>query len=116
MRCAEVREGLPAYVRNGDMPLAVRHHVSGCTECRAELARYEVLLDGLGALRHEVIEPPPSLVRSLVAIPSSQRRLRGAQRHVVRHRRAYLGGLALAAAGAAGAAVWRSRIRRLAAA
>ena len=116
MRCAEVREGLPAYVRNGDMPLAVRHHVSGCTECRAELARYEVLLDGLGALRHEVIEPPPSLVRSLVAIPSSQRRLRGAQRHVVRHRRAYLGGLALAAAGAAGAAVWRSRIRRPAAA
>ena len=112
MRCAEVREGLPAYVRNGDMPLAVQHHVSGCAECRAELARYEVLLEGLGALRHEVIEAPPSLVRSLVAIPSSQRRLRGAQRHVVRHRRAYLGGLALAAAGAAGAAVWRSRIRR----
>lgn len=116
MRCAEVREALPAYVRNGEMPLAVRHHVAACPECRAELARYEVLLDGLGALRHEVMEAPPSLVRSLAAIPSSHRRLRGAQRHVVRHRRAYLGGLALAAASAAGAAVWRSRIRRPAAA
>jgi anti-sigma factor RsiW len=112
VRCAEVREALPAYVRNGEMPLAVRHHVSACPECSAELARYEVLLDGLGDLRHQVMDAPPTLVRSLSAIPSRHRRLRGAQRHVVRHRRAYLGGLALAAAGAAGAAVWRSRIRR----
>jgi predicted anti-sigma-YlaC factor YlaD len=116
VNCAEVREALPAYVRNGEMPLAVRHHLSGCPECRAELARYEVLLDGLDALRTQMVDVPPTLIRSLWAIPSRRRHLRGVERHVARHRHAYLGGLAVAAAGAAGAAVWRSRARRPAAA
>jgi Putative zinc-finger len=116
VRCAEVRESLPAYVRDGEMSLQVRRHVSGCPDCRAELARYEVLLEGLGLLRTQTLDPPPELLPSLYATPSRRRHLSGAQRHVVRHRRAYLGGLALAAAGAAGAAVWRSKVHRPAAA
>lgn len=115
MRCAEVQEALPAYVRAGDASLNLRRHLSGCDRCKAELRRYESLLDGLGALRATPATVPVGLVNSLTAIPSQETRLRGARTHVVRHRRAYLGGLAAAAVGAAGAALWRSRVRAAAA-
>jgi anti-sigma factor RsiW len=110
MRCEEVREALPAYARAGDASLGVRRHLSGCPGCTEELKRYETMLDALGALRSETIPVPVGLVQSLKAIPANETRLQNARTHVVRHRRAYFGGLAVAAVGA-GAILWRSRLR-----
>jgi anti-sigma factor RsiW len=109
MRCEEVQEVLPSYARDRNASTAVRRHISSCPNCSLELARYDELLGGLRAMRHETATVPPALVDVLKAIPSSGSRLQVARTHVTRHRRAYIGGLALAAAGAAGAALWRSR-------
>lgn len=115
MRCAEVREALPAYVRGGEASLAVRRHLSRCGPCRAELARYESLLSALGGLHKTTTEPPPGLAAILAAIPQRAGRLAGARSHVARNRNAYLGGAAVAAlAGAAGTAIWRARRGRVA--
>jgi anti-sigma factor RsiW len=115
MRCEEVREALPAYARAGDASLGMRRHLSGCSECQEELSRYEAMLDALGELRFSAAPVPVGLVESLKAIPARESRVQNARTHVVRHRRAYAGGLALAAVGAAGAMLWRSRLRAAAA-
>jgi len=109
MRCEEVQEVLPSYARDRNASLRVRRHISSCAVCGAELARYDELLAGLRSMRDETVLAPPGLVAALTAIPSNGTRLQVARTHVTRHRKAYIGGLALAAAGAAGAALWRSR-------
>jgi hypothetical protein len=116
MNCAEVREALPAHVRDGGSSLSLRRHVSSCSGCRAELARYESLLETLAAMPAATVEPPPGLYRSLAAIPSQPGRVQSAAGHVARNRKVYVGGLAVALAGAAGAAVWRGWGRRVLAA
>ncbi len=117
MKCIEVREALPAYVtREGAAMLAVRRHLAGCRDCRAELTRYESLVTGLGSLRREGVEPPPGLLAELQAIPGSQTRVTAVRSHVLRNRRAYVGGLAVAAVGAGAVELWRTRRTRLAAA
>jgi hypothetical protein len=115
MRCEEVQEVLPAYARDRNASLPVRRHISSCPVCSAELVRYDELLAGLRSMRNETAPVPPGLVAALAAIPSSGSRLQVARTHVTRHRKAYIGGLALAAAGAAGAALVRSRARTAAA-
>jgi hypothetical protein len=119
MRCAEVNEGLPGYVRDGYMSLAARRHLSRCPDCRSEMRRYETLLRSLEALRSTTAEPPPELLRALAAIPEvaslghvMRERADALTEHLARHRRVYAGGMAVALAGAAGAALWRSRARR----
>jgi predicted anti-sigma-YlaC factor YlaD len=111
MRCAEVREVLPVSIDGGEVSLAVRRHLAGCAGCRAELASYESLRSSLASLQAVTAEPPPGLERSILAIPSLPNRLETARAHVARNRRVYVGGLAVALAGAAGAAVWRARAR-----
>ena len=113
MECAEVREALPAYVRDGEVGLAVRRHVGHCRDCKAELADYVALLAGLDELKTATVEPPPDLVASLVSIPASDNRVEVLRSHVVRNRKAYAGGLAVAAVGLAGAALLRSKRTRL---
>ena len=121
MSCSEVREALPAYARDGYSSLSLRRHLAECPSCRAELARYERLLGSLSGLADSPLEPPPGLLQALVRIPA-EASLRqtllwrgGAMTgHVARNRLAYLGGLGVALAGAAGAAVWRTRTRRVA--
>jgi hypothetical protein len=93
----------------------MRRHISGCPDCTAELARYDEMLGSLRSMRTEYAAPPPGLVSSLIAIPVNEGRLSHVRSHVVRNRKAYLGGLTIAAVGAAGAAVWRSRARAAAA-
>lgn len=115
MRCEEVRELLPSYARDRDASLRVRRHISACADCSAELARYEELLEGLRAMRAETAPVPAGLVAALTAIPVGGSKLQVARTHVTRHRKAYIGGLAIAAAGAAGAALVRSRLRAAAA-
>ena len=113
MRCAEVREILPSAVHDGGDTLAVRRHLSSCSACKEELGGYETLLASLGELKGHRAPVPAALTESLVAIPNRRHVVAGARAHVVRNRKAYVGGAAVALAGA-GAALWRVRSRRLA--
>ena len=106
---AEVREILPAYVRDGSDSLTVRRHLAGCSECRSELARYEDLLGALATMGSVTAEPPPSLVASLRQIPHSAGTIEQVRTHLARNRRTYLSGAAVVAAGVAGAALLRTR-------
>lgn len=111
MTCAEVREMLPAYVDDGPDTLIVRRHLARCANCRAELATYTELKQGLRSLEPVPFDAPAGLKRALVAIPTRGGRVGEVRTHVARNRRAYLGGAAILVAGAAGAAVWRTRGR-----
>jgi hypothetical protein len=121
VNCREVREALPAYAREERSFEAVGRHLETCPACLAELERYETLLDSLSGLRTAVVEPPPGLLTSLMNIPHQAGlrdrwnwRSAALRAHVARNKGVYLGGAA--ALGAAGAALWRTRARRLAAA
>lgn len=114
MRCEEVQEVLPAYSRDGDVGLPVRRHLSRCPDCSAELDRYQVLFRSLQDMRSRSLQPPPELVHQLAAIPYRSDRLTEARTHLARNRNRYAAGLAVAAAGAAGAVFWRSRRSRIA--
>lgn len=113
MRCEEVREMLPAYAGGPDTTLSVRRHLAKCPACRLEADRYEDLHGSLASLSAQSIVPPPQLLRSLLDIPHGPAsRVASVRIHVVRNRNAYAGGLAVAAVGAAGAALWKTRSRR----
>lgn len=113
MRCEEVREVLPAHVKDGSDDLTVRRHLARCPDCKAELARYESLMGGLRTLQTRAVDVPAGLFDQLLAIPERSSRIDSARNHVVRHRKVYVsGGIAVALAGAAGAALWRSKARR----
>ena len=109
MRCAEIKEVLPAYADDPEATLAVRRHLSRCTDCKAELASYDSLLDGLASMRDVAVEPPPGLARSLAEMPAAAGRVEKLRTHVVRNRRAYVSGAAVALVGATGAVLWRNR-------
>ena len=113
MRCEEVREALPAYADGEPVSLALRRHLAGCAGCRAESELYASMSASLLDLSEAVVDPPEGLLAALESIPARQRRLDLVRHHVVRNRRAYAGGAAVAVAGAL-AAVWTRR--RLAAA
>jgi hypothetical protein len=95
-----------------------RRHVDSCLRCQAELVQYRKLLRALHNLRTEVLEPAPGLLAEILAGIEA-----AGERHAVRsllngRRIAYVGGLAAAAATAAGAGAIllanRSRKTRLA--
>jgi anti-sigma factor RsiW len=108
MRCEEAREMLPAHVGDPQDSLAVRRHLAGCDACRAEAERYLTLRRAMTGLGTQVIEPPVGLLASLQEIPTRGGRVQSARTHVARNKKAYVGGAVLVA-GAAGAALWRSR-------
>ena len=118
MSCSEVRAALPAYARDGYTSLAMRRHLTGCVACKAELARYEKMLVSLGELAEAPLQAPAGLLQTLVRIPAdaglSQTLLWRAgamSAHLARNRAAYVGGLAVAVAGAAGTALLRNKFR-----
>jgi anti-sigma factor RsiW len=113
MKCSEIREMLPAYGDPGGATLAVRRHLARCPECRTEFARYDTLQDNLRDLAVSTVDVPHDLMRDLVAIPNSSNPIDNVVTHVTRNRGAYLGGVAVAVAGAAGAALWQRRRHRL---
>ncbi|HJR44209.1 MAG TPA: hypothetical protein VJ927_01250 [Actinomycetota bacterium] len=114
MRCEEVREMMPAYSRDGDVGLPVRRHLSRCEACTKELAHYQSLFRGLGELRGHTFDPPPELFHQLATIPYQRSTTHDVRVHVARHRNRYAAGLAVAAVGAAGAALWKTRRGRIA--
>jgi hypothetical protein len=118
MRCAEVREMIPAFAGEGEPSLAVRRHLAKCKGCRSEIETYRSLLASMRTLEARPVDPPIGLAAKLVAIPSEASRVDHVRSHVSRNRAAYAGGTAAAVAvvGAAGALLWRSRRARLAAA
>ncbi len=110
MKCPEAREALPAHARDGHASLALRRHLSRCADCRAELARYELLLGSLAELRSVTAQPPARLFDALAAISRDASaaqtvlwRAGAMTGHLSRNRAAYLSGLGVALAGAAGA-------------
>ena len=116
MKCAEIREALPAYVEDRNSDLAVRRHLSRCPDCRAELEAYGSLRESLASMRLVEAQPPADLLGKLTSIPTEGPAVERVRTHVSRHRSAYAGGLAIAVVGAAGAALWRTRRSRLVAA
>ena len=109
--CGEVQEMLPAYAEAPRRDLALRRHLASCDECSAEVARYESMRHGLRALAEHPAEPPADLLPALFAIPDADNAVVLVKTHVARNRKAYLSGAAVIVAGAAGAALWRSRRR-----
>jgi hypothetical protein len=82
-------------------------HVATCLRCQAELAQYRKLLRSLRALRTQPLTPDDDLLAELLDVlrpPAPITRL-----HRRNRRAAYLGGIAAATAGAAGAIVLASR-------
>jgi anti-sigma factor RsiW len=114
MTHAEIQEILPAYVRGGSDSLTVRRHLANCTDCRTELARYEDLLGALATMGSVTAEPPTGLVVALHGISRHAGRAEQVRTHLTRNKATYVGGVAVIVAGAAGAALLRSRSRRLA--
>lgn len=112
MRCDEVREMLPAYAGNAEGDLTLRRHLARCSDCRAEMERYELLTGAMSELSGAYVEPSQMLVRSLNAIPTSATRTEAVRRHVARHKKRYATtGIAVALIGATGAAVLARRPR-----
>ncbi|MDQ4025479.1 MAG: hypothetical protein M3217_08320 [Actinomycetota bacterium] len=118
--CEDVAAALPALVDDlsadggpVSMSLAMRRHLSRCPDCTRDLESYRSLKTAAAGLAAATAAPPPGLRDGLVAIPSGESRLDYVRSHVARHRRAYVGGLAVAL-GATGAALWRSRRRGIA--
>lgn len=112
MRCEELAEMVAMSLDDdGTDDWRARRHVSTCLRCQAELARHRKLLRALHGLRAEVVDPGPGLVADVLAVLDE-----AGERHLIRsllsgHRVAYVSGLAMATAGAAGALVIASRTR-----
>lgn len=111
MTCSEIRAMLPAYVRDEKALLTVRRHLADCPGCSEELARYEQLLETLGALESMTVQSPPLSAAALAGAPFEASRPARVRNHLEHNRRVYLSGLAMGGASAAGAAVWLLRSR-----
>ena len=113
MRCAEVKEMIPALARESEPTFAVRRHIGKCSGCQQELETYRNLVASLQTLESRTVEPPPGLAAQLIAIPKGASTVDHLRSHVTRNRAAYAGGAAatVAVVGAAGALLWRNRER-----
>lgn len=114
MTCAQVQETIPAFMDHGSDSLEVRRHLARCPECKAELAAYEQLRVSLSAMESATVAPPRGLMTALIQIPGQANRVEQVRTHLARNRKQYIGGAAVLAAGALGAAALRTRSRRIA--
>jgi hypothetical protein len=114
VRCDEVADRL-ADAADGSVMLdrAARRHVDRCLRCQAEVVQYRKLLRALHNLRTEVLEPAPGLVSDILAHLEAAGERRAVRSMLTGRRAAYVGGIAAAAtAGAAGAILFASRVRK----
>jgi hypothetical protein len=111
MKCDEMQEILPAYVRDAERSLEAKRHLSRCEDCRAELRSYETMLWGLSEMRAQPAgEVPAGLLASLVEIPMRETTIDVVKAHVARNRKVYAGAAA-AVVGVAGAALGAAALR-----
>lgn len=115
MRCAEIKEMLPAYAE-GKPSSALRRHLAHCPDCAAELERYQDVLGALRLMEARPVEVKPGLLAALVAIPERAGRVDHVRAHVNRNRRVYAGAGAALAGAVVGAMVLGRRRRAPAAA
>lgn len=110
MSCEAAAPALPALaVGDEPAPAGVRAHVEQCLRCQADIAAYRRMLRVMRALAGEQRDPGPAAVGELLAmLAEASDPDRAPLRWAVS-----VGGVAAAAASAAGVLVWRSR-RRLA--
>ncbi len=115
MRCDAVANDLAAAA-DGSRLLGrnERRHVERCLHCQAELVQYRKVLRAMRTMRTEVLEPAPGVLADILANLGAAGERRAIRSLIRGHRTAYLGGLAAAtAAGAIGAVVFASRLRRV---
>ncbi|MDQ6784133.1 MAG: hypothetical protein M3063_11985 [Actinomycetota bacterium] len=109
--CVVASEWLPTLA-TGDVDAGprVERHVTTCLRCQADLARYRRLRRTLRGLSEVGMEPGPDVLPAILASldrAGSPRRAPAGGRRTV-----YVGGVAVATAGAAaGVLVWVSRRR-----
>ena len=104
---------MPAYARGPGATLTFKRHLAGCESCRAELTRFQSMLDGLHAMQTATADPPAGLLGRLTTIPAETTAYDRVVAHLGRNKKAYAGAV-LVAAGAAGAALLKNRSRGLA--
>jgi hypothetical protein len=115
MRCEDLSDDLSAAA-DGSVLLgrSERRHVEHCLRCQAELVQYRRVLRAMRAMRTEVLEPAPGMLSDILASIEAAGERRAIRSMITGHKAAYLGGLAAAtAAGAAGAIVYATRVRKL---
>jgi hypothetical protein len=74
MRCEDVRPLLPDLAE-GELREAgpVEAHLASCATCPMELDRYREMLSYLGAMRHELIEPPGGFEERILSLAPTAR-------------------------------------------
>jgi anti-sigma factor RsiW len=106
MQCEEIAHVLAAAADvDGLTDRRARKHVETCLRCQAEVAQYRKLLKALHSLREELVATPHGLVGDIfVKLETAGER--AAVRSLLNGRKAaYVGGIAVATAAGAGAAV-----------
>jgi hypothetical protein len=114
MQCDQLSDALAGAADGSEsFDRTARRHIDQCLRCQAEMVQYRRLLRALQSLRTELVDPGPSLLADVLDAVET-----AGERHAIRmmlqgRRAAYLGGVAVATAGAAAtAAVLVSRSRR----
>ncbi len=109
--CATASDLLPALAA-GDAEVGERieRHVATCLRCQADLARYRRLRRTMRGFGDAAVAPGPDVLPSILA--SLERAGRTSPLAVGSRRTVYVGGVAMATAGAAaGVLVWVTRRR-----
>ena len=105
-QCEEIAHLLAASADLTDLAdRRARKHVESCLRCQAEVAQYRKLLKALRSLREELVAAPTGLVGDILVKLEEAGERRVVRSLVAGRRTAYLGGLAVATAAGAGAAV-----------
>lgn len=115
MRCDQLSEEL-AGVADGSSALDARRrrHVEQCLRCQADLVQYRRIRRAMRTLRTERFEPAPGLLAEILATIEEAGERQAIRVMLSGRRVAYIGGIAAAtAAGAAGALVMATRLRRV---
>ncbi len=114
MRCEEVRPLLPGLAEAESQPAGeVSLHLDSCAGCSRRLDQYRQMVTGLAGLRHELVQPPDTLLARILDQVPARPPLMVRMADDERLRRAALSvGGAVVGAAAVGIVWWRVVRRR----